>query len=74
MNDQPTTTDNPLLEHWRGPFGVPPFDRIAPEHFMPAFDRAFAEHDSEIAAIAGDPSAPTFQNTIEAMERCRPHA
>src|SRR5689334_20660770 len=70
MNNQPTTTENPLLEDWRGPFGVPPFGRIAPEHFMPAFDRAFAEHDAEIAAIAGDASAPTFQNTIEAMERC----
>src|SRR5882724_5743150 len=69
MTDQSTTTDNPLLEDWRGPFGVPPFGRIAPEHFMPAFDRAFAEHDTEIAAIASDAAAPTFESTIEAMER-----
>src|SRR5207249_7182558 len=69
MNDQTVTTDNPLLEDWTGPFGVPPFGRVAPEHFTPAFDRAFAEHDAEIAAIAGDATAPSFQNTIEAMER-----
>src|SRR5882762_4911712 len=69
MNNQTATTNTPLLEDWRGPFGVPPFDRIAPEHFMPAYDRAFAEHDSEIAAIAGDAAAPAFQNSIEALER-----
>ena len=62
--------DNPLLApDWTGPFGVPPFGRIAPEHFRPAFERAFAEHDAEIAAIAGDPAEPTFANTIEALER-----
>src|SRR3954453_5512314 len=69
MTDQTTTTDNPLLESWTGPFGVPPFSRIGPEHFMPAFDRAFAEHDAEIAAITGDAAVPTFSNTVEAMER-----
>src|SRR5262245_59706643 len=68
MNDQ-QTTNNPLLEDWTGPFGVPPFGRISPEHFIPAYGRAFAEHDAEIAAIEGDSLAPTFQNSIEAMER-----
>ncbi len=72
MNDQPTTTsqtENPLLEDWGGPFGVPPFSRVGPEHFIPAFERGFANHDAEIAAIAGEAAAPTFQNAIEAMER-----
>src|SRR5262245_56001696 len=69
MSNQTATTDNPLLEDWHSPFGVPPFERSTPEHFMPAFDRAFAEHDAEIAAIAGDATAPTFQNSVEAMER-----
>jgi len=59
---------NPFFESWTGPFGMPPFERIRPEHFMPAYDRAFAEHAAEIAAIADDPSEPTFANTIEAME------
>src|SRR4051812_45422412 len=61
--------DNPLLETWTGPFGMPPFARIQPQHFMPAYERAFAEHDAEIVVIAGDPAAPTFANTIEAMKR-----
>jgi len=60
---------NPLLEAWTGPFGVPPFDRIRPEHFRPAFDRAFADHNFDIAAIAADPEPPTFANTIVALER-----
>src|SRR5688572_17168789 len=60
---------NPFFETWTGPFEVPPFSRIAPKHFMPAFERGFAEHDAEIAAVAGDPAEPTFANTIEAMER-----
>jgi peptidyl-dipeptidase Dcp len=61
-------SDNPLLGEWSGPFGVPPFDRIEPQHFPPAFARAFAAHEAEIAAIAGNPAEPSFGNTIEAME------
>jgi peptidyl-dipeptidase Dcp len=61
--------DNPLFEDWTAPFGVPPFERIAPAHFPPALERGFAEHDAEIAAIAADPAEPTFDNTIAAMER-----
>jgi peptidyl-dipeptidase Dcp len=63
------SSDNPLLEDWTGPFGMPPFARIAPEHFLPAFARAFSDHAAEIAAIAADPAASTFVNTIEAIER-----
>jgi peptidyl-dipeptidase Dcp len=61
--------DNPLLQDWSGPFGVPPFHRIEPEHFRSAFAHAFAEHQAEVAAIAADPAAPSFANTIEAFER-----
>ncbi len=62
-------SDNPLLEPWTGPFGLPPLDRIRPEHFPPAFDRAMADHAAEVDAIARSPEAPTFANTVEAMER-----
>src|SRR5215469_1763185 len=62
-------TENPFFEAWDTPFGIPPFDRIRPAHFPPAFDRAMAEHDAEIAAITGSATAPTFANTIEALER-----
>ncbi|MEI9995639.1 MAG: M3 family metallopeptidase [Rhizomicrobium sp.] len=61
-------SSNPFFETWTAPFGAPPFDRIAPEHFRPAYDRALAEHASEIAAIAGDPAVPDFANTIIALE------
>ena len=61
-------TENPFFEPWTTPFGLPPFDRICPEHFPPAFDRAMAEHTAEIAAICSA-AAPTFANTIEAWER-----
>src|SRR5438067_9058145 len=61
-------TDNPLLQEWRDPFGVPPFARIRPEHFLPAFAYAFAEHRREVAAITNNPAEPSFENTIAALE------
>jgi len=63
-----TATENPLLETWNTPFGAPPFSRIKPEHFVPAYERAFAEHEAEIATIAGQEEPPTFDNTIIALE------
>ena len=51
---------NPLLGEWQTPAQTPPFDDIRPEHFLPAFERAFAEHNAEIAAIAAD-RAPAEQ-------------
>ena len=62
-------SDNPLLGPWTTPFAMPPFDRIEIAHFVPAFDKGFADNRKEIAAIAGDPAAPTFANTIDTMER-----
>ena len=70
LTDRATpATDNPFFEDWTGPFGVPPFARIAPAHFREAFERGFADHDAEIAAIAADPAAPSFDNSIAALER-----
>ena len=60
---------NPLLEDWTAPFGAPPLDRIKPEHFTPAYDRALSDHNAEIARIAGDSAPPDFSNTIIALER-----
>ena len=60
--------DNPLLEEGAGPFGVPAFDRIRPDHFREAFARAFAAHTAEVAAIAGNAAAPSFANTVAALE------
>jgi peptidyl-dipeptidase Dcp len=61
--------DNPLLTAWQTPHQTPPFDAIKPEHFLPAFEQAFADHSAEIAAISHDPAAPDFANTITALER-----
>jgi peptidyl-dipeptidase Dcp len=61
--------ENPLLAPWTTPFQMPPFDRVRPEHFLPAFNRAFAAHIKETEAIAGNRARPTFENTIEALER-----
>jgi peptidyl-dipeptidase Dcp len=64
-----TVAENPLLSRWTGTWELPPFDRIAPEHFPQAFETAMAEHRAQIEAIATDAEAPTFANTIDAMER-----
>jgi peptidyl-dipeptidase Dcp len=60
---------NALMRDWDTPFGMPPFAEIGDEDFVPAFDAAFAEARAAVAAIAGEPEAPTFSNTIEALER-----
>ena len=63
-----TTADNPLVKEWTTPFQVPPFQEIKPEHFLPAFKLAIAENRKEIQAVVNNPAAPTFANTIEALE------
>ncbi|WP_211263489.1 M3 family metallopeptidase [Stenotrophomonas ginsengisoli] len=60
---------NPLIGAWNTPDGVPPYDRIKPEHYEPAFDLAISAAREQNQRIANDPAAPTFENTIEAMER-----
>jgi peptidyl-dipeptidase Dcp len=69
VNQQLAVADNPLLSPWTGPFAAPPFDRLRPEHFPPAFEAALAEKRAEIAAIAANPEPASFANTIEALER-----
>ena len=65
---EPVAASNPMLEDWDTPFGVPPFDRIDSEHYLPAFRAAMAMHSDEIAAITANAEAPTFDNTVEALE------
>ena len=59
---------NPLLSAWKTPFEIAPFDTINDADFAPAFARALDVHKAEITAIANNPEAPTFANTVEAME------
>ncbi|OUE24900.1 M3 family metallopeptidase [Clavibacter michiganensis] len=64
-----TTPPNPFLEPSTLPYGMPPFDDIREEHFRPAFEAGIAEHLAEVRAIADSPEAPTFENTLVALER-----
>jgi peptidyl-dipeptidase Dcp len=69
--DEPpmTKTDNPLLVRWSGKYGgYPAFDRYRQEQFKPALEAAMAEELREIDAITAKSAAPTFANTIEALE------
>ena len=63
-----TAADNPLVEEWTTPFGVPPFEKIKPEHFLPAFERAIDARRREVQTISASSEAPSFANTIEALE------
>ncbi|WP_303273143.1 M3 family metallopeptidase [uncultured Alistipes sp.] len=60
--------ENPLLTEWKTPYGVPPFDQIRPEHFMPAFEQGMSLHDTEIAAIVENNDEATFENVILAFD------
>ncbi|WP_375433982.1 M3 family metallopeptidase [uncultured Hymenobacter sp.] len=61
---------NPLLSSWSGPYGgFPAFDKVQVANFKPALEAAMTENLKEIQAIASNPQAPTFENTIAALER-----
>ena len=73
-SDDVTVTDaelegNPFMQEWDTPFGVPPFDVISDDDFLPAFKKGVLELRAEVAAIAENPDAPTFENTILALEQ-----
>lgn len=61
-------TDNPLLKPSTLPLQYPAFDKIADTHFGPALDAGMVEQLAEVEAIANNPAAATFQNTIVALE------
>jgi peptidyl-dipeptidase Dcp len=63
---------NPLLQDWTGPYGLPPFQQVLPEHFEPAFDIAMKAQLAEIDAIANNPAPPDFENTVAALGACSP--
>ncbi len=59
---------NPFMEEWTTPYGVPPFARIENGHYMPAIKKGILELRADIQAIAENPEAPGFENTIVALE------
>jgi peptidyl-dipeptidase Dcp len=60
---------NPFFEDWTTPFAAPPFEAIGTADFKPAYEEALARHQREVAAIAVQEDAPSFDNTIAALER-----
>ncbi len=56
------------MQEWDTPYGIPPFDKIKIEHYMPAIKAGIAEQEAEIKAIVDNPAAPTFENTVAALE------
>ncbi len=67
--ETPAETGNPLLAEWDTPMGVPPFDRISPEHYSEAFEETMRMHNEQIEAITASDEQPTFDNTILALDR-----
>ncbi|MEU8174615.1 M3 family metallopeptidase [Microbispora hainanensis] len=64
-----TSAANPFLSPSALPYALPPFQEIREEHYAPAFEQGMAEQIAEVEAIAENPEPPTFENTIEALER-----
>ena len=62
-------TKNPLLEQPNTPYGVPAFDQVKLEHYLPAFEAGIAEKRAEVDAIVNNEAEPTFENTIVALDR-----
>ena len=63
-----TKEQNPFLQEWDTPYGIPPYDKIKIEHYMPAIQAGIAQQKAEIQAIIDNPEAPTFDNTVAALE------
>lgn len=68
MKDQ-TATDNPFFSEFNTPFDVPPFDKIKNEHYLPAYKEGMKQEQKEIADIVDNPAAPSFENTIAALDK-----
>lgn len=65
----PSLSSNPFMKKSKLQYEAPEFDKIKNEHFKPAFDFGLKQHEAEIVKIANNPAAPTFENTIVALEK-----
>ncbi|HLV30658.1 MAG TPA: M3 family metallopeptidase, partial [Chitinispirillaceae bacterium] len=61
--------NNPFFKEWNTPYGVPPFDEIKEEHYVPAIQEGIKKHEEEVKAIVENQEAPTFENTIVAYDK-----
>src|SRR5690349_17422635 len=70
MPENTALADNPLVAEWTGPYGgIPPFDIVKVQHFEPALEAGMEAQLDETERIASSTAAPTFENTIAALER-----
>ena len=67
--EQKAETGNPFFTEYTTPFGVPPFDQIKIEHYLPAFEKGMQEQAQEIEAIVNQKSVPDFENTIVTLDQ-----
>jgi peptidyl-dipeptidase Dcp len=67
--EAPAVEANPFFAEFDTPFQVPPFDKIKPEHYVPAFEKGMAEQKAAIEAIVSNPAPPDYENTIVALDR-----
>lgn len=61
--------DNPFFKEWTTPYGVPPFDEINTEHYLPALKEGIKQREAEVDAIVANTAEPTFENTILALDK-----
>lgn len=61
--------NNPLLGEFNTPHQTAPFNEVKNEHFIPAFQESIKQGEAEIKAIVSNPSAPSFESTVEALDR-----
>ncbi len=61
--------ENPFFSEYNTPFQVPPFEKIMPEHYMPAFEKGMVEHKAEVETIINNTEEATFENTIAALDK-----
>ena len=61
--------ENPFFKEWNTPFGVPPFDEIKVEHYVPAVNEVIKQQEAELEANVDNSAAPTFENTILAFDK-----
>jgi len=69
VKEQVVQEENILLSNWDTPFGIPPFDKVKDEDYMPAVEKAVETMRAEVKAITDNTAAPTFENTIVALEQ-----
>src|SRR5690606_26190261 len=68
-NESQTDMENPFFREWTTPYGVPPFDEIKVEHFLPAVKEGIQQREAEVNAIVENSAEPTFENTILALDK-----